>query len=76
MILEFEFLIPKFQGLRYKGLEFEGLGPRGIDPIGYEFKSLVLDASVLDSRLGLRGSGLEIFLGFDSGWLTIGPIKG
>jgi hypothetical protein len=71
MILEFEFLIPKFQGLRYKGLEFEGLGPRGIDPIGLEFKSLVLD-----SRLGLRGSGLEIFLGFDSGWLTIGPIKG
>jgi hypothetical protein len=40
------------------GLRHEGLG-------GLEFKSLVLDPSVSDLKLGLGGSGPEMFLGFD-----------
>ena len=65
MILEFESLILKFQGLSYKGLEFEGLGPKGLDPIGLEFKSLVLNSFVSDPSPNLEGSGLEMFLGFN-----------
>jgi hypothetical protein len=76
MIIEFESSIPKFQGLRLKGIEFEGLGLGSLDPIGLKFESLVLDPSVSDLRLGLKGSGPEMFLGFDLGWRTIGPIKG
>ena len=76
MILEFEFLIPKFQGLEYKGLGFVGLEPGGLDPIGLEFESLVLDPSVSDSRHGFGGSGPKTFLGFDLGRQTIGHIKG
>ena len=63
MITKFESSILKFQGLGLKGLEFEGLGLGGLDTIGLKFESLVLDL-----RLGLEGSGLEIFLGFDLGW--------
>jgi hypothetical protein len=59
---EFEFMIPKFQGLGYKGFKFEGLGPRGLDRIGLEFKSLDLDPSILDSRPDIGGSGPEMFL--------------
>jgi hypothetical protein len=40
---EFEFVIPKFQGLGYKDLEFEGLRPRGLNCIGLEFESKVSD---------------------------------
>jgi hypothetical protein len=64
-IIEFESLIPKFQGLRLKGLEFEGLEPGGLDPIDLKFESLVLDPSVLDLRPCLGGRGLDIFLDFD-----------
>jgi hypothetical protein len=39
-----------------------GLG--GLESLGgLEFESLVSDPSVLDSRLGLGGSGPEMFLG-------------
>jgi hypothetical protein len=60
MILEFESLIPKFQGLGYKGLGFVGL-----DPIGLESESLVSDPSVSNPRYGLGGLRPEMFLGFD-----------
>jgi hypothetical protein len=60
MTTEFESSILKFQGLGLKGLGFGGL-----DPIGPEFESLVSNPSVSDLRLGLGGSGLEMFLGFD-----------
>ena len=75
MITEFEFSIPKFQGLRLKSLEFKGLGLGDLDPIDLKFESLVSDPSVLDPRPGLKGSGLKMFLGFDLRWRTIGPIK-
>ena len=75
MITEFESSIPKFHGLRFKGLEFKGLKLGGLNPIGLEFKSLVSNPSISDSRLGLKGPGPKAFLGFDLGWRTIGPFK-
>jgi hypothetical protein len=65
---EFESLIPKFQGIGFKGLEFEGLGLGGLDPMGLEFEFLVSDPSISAPRLGLEGSGPDMFLGFDLGW--------
>jgi hypothetical protein len=75
MIIEFESLILRFQGLRLKVLEFGGLGLGGLDPTGLKFESLVSDPSISDLRPGLGVSGPEMLLGFDLGWIIIGPIK-
>jgi hypothetical protein len=55
-------LIPKFQGIGCKGLKFGGL--RGLGLRGLEFESLVSDPFISDLRVGLGGSGPEMFLGF------------
>jgi hypothetical protein len=58
---------------RIWGLELGGL--RGLGLRGLEFKSLISNPSVLNSRPGLGGSGPEMFLDFDFPRLRLGVVN-